>query len=1352
MSTSNVSMYFDESGDCDVFLSKLESYFVRENINTDAKKKATLITSISDGVYKLLRSLVAPETMDASSHTTLIRLLREHFAPATSTFMARHKFYSATRQSNETAKDWAVRLKSLAADCLFGTEVKMLTRDLFASGYGAGAIQDRLFEEDPTNEGLTLDRLVELACGREAANVERRQRMSVGGARNDADELQFLRRDQERNKRHFASKGAKPGHSNSRYRQKPCRSCGRRNHSSDQCKYADYSCNFCKQKGHLATVCPKKSRTSRNKFLDEVGDEQAEVDVRGDDLDLTDSFFYAKTVSQGDARAEIELADTFFCNFGAQELGSGNQVVCQSGNGPYVVKINLGKNGPTVGFEIDTGSFHNIISHNFFEQNFKGHKLESSSVVLADYVGKLIKPVGKISPSVHFKGKPYTIPFLVVENGGPPLLGRIGLKLLGMSFGPVNYSAVSDFSEVDAPPDVKEILEKHREIFAPELGTYNKGKVSLQVQPGSSPKFFKCRTLPLALKDKVEAEIDRLVAEGILIPVENSAWATPIVPILKPDGSVRVCGDFRITLNPVLVGTEYPLPRIDHIYAEVGNSAYFSKIDLREAFQQYLLDKDSRNLAVINTTKGLFAYTRLCYGIKSAPAEFQRLMERLLARLKGVKCLIDDIIVSGSSRAEHNERLEKVLQILQDSGLRVKLPKCRFCVPQIEYLGHVIDKSGLRPTDAHVKAIKEAPPPENASMLKSFLGMVTFYIKFIPRAGDLLKPFYNLLKKNVRWSWPPECNEAFQKVKNILARKPVLANYEPRLPIKLWVDASPIAVSAILTHVYEDKSERPLAFHSKVLSDAETRYSQIEREALAIVNGVTHFKDFLFARRFQIVTDSKPLMFIYNSKKGIPVYAANRVQRWAYLLSLYEFEISYTKSENNIADFLSRIKTGLVSSEAGSKPNYLHYIHESCPSRLDWKQIRCETARDPVLKRVISLVKSGLWPQKVDREDELYPFFMRRLELSLEFQCLLWGYRVIVPASMRENILEVLHGTHLGTTKMKGLARSYFWWPCLDQQIEEITSNCNVCIQSRSDPPKSKLQTWPWPSRPWTRIHIDFLGPINAKYFLVVYDAHSKWIECFPTNRTTSEVVIDKLLECFARFGAPRSLTSDGATCFTSTEFSGFLQRFGINHMVGAPFHPQTNGAGESAVKIVKSCLKKYFREGKGDSLERTLNNFLFLYRASIHATTQQSPAKLMLGWETRTIFSQMIPSREEVVRDHQNKQKDNWKGNRSTALTEGERILARNYSGGNKWEKGTVVQELGSQSYRVKTDNDVTWRRHIDQLIPLPKPRTSSQPNNDNERCAIPSAVDSELDQPELGQSPIRPARTRKPPQRFSP
>ncbi|CAB0003751.1 unnamed protein product [Nesidiocoris tenuis] len=1160
--------------------------------------------------------------------------------------MARHKFYSATRQSNETAKDWAVRLKSLAADCLFGTEVKMLTRDLFASGYGAGAIQDRLFEEDPTNEGLTLDRLVELACGREAANVERRQRMSVGGARNDADELQFLRRDQERNKRHFASKGAKPGHSNSRYRQKPCRSCGRRNHSSDQCKYADYSCNFCKQKGHLATVCPKKSRTSRNKFLDEVGDEQAEVDVRGDDLDLTDSFFYAKTVSQGDARAEIELADTFFCNFGAQELGSGNQVVCQSGNGP----------------------------------------------------------------------------------------------------------AVSDFSEVDAPPDVKEILEKHREIFAPELGTYNKGKVSLQVQPGSSPKFFKCRTLPLALKDKVEAEIDRLVAEGILIPVENSAWATPIVPILKPDGSVRVCGDFRITLNPVLVGTEYPLPRIDHIYAEVGNSAYFSKIDLREAFQQYLLDKDSRNLAVINTTKGLFAYTRLCYGIKSAPAEFQRLMERLLARLKGVKCLIDDIIVSGSSRAEHNERLEKVLQILQDSGLRVKLPKCRFCVPQIEYLGHVIDKSGLRPTDAHVKAIKEAPPPENASMLKSFLGMVTFYIKFIPRAGDLLKPFYNLLKKNVRWSWPPECNEAFQKVKNILARKPVLANYEPRLPIKLWVDASPIAVSAILTHVYEDKSERPLAFHSKVLSDAETRYSQIEREALAIVNGVTHFKDFLFARRFQIVTDSKPLMFIYNSKKGIPVYAANRVQRWAYLLSLYEFEISYTKSENNIADFLSRIKTGLVSSEAGSKPNYLHYIHESCPSRLDWKQIRCETARDPVLKRVISLVKSGLWPQKVDREDELYPFFMRRLELSLEFQCLLWGYRVIVPASMRENILEVLHGTHLGTTKMKGLARSYFWWPCLDQQIEEITSNCNVCIQSRSDPPKSKLQTWPWPSRPWTRIHIDFLGPINAKYFLVVYDAHSKWIECFPTNRTTSEVVIDKLLECFARFGAPRSLTSDGATCFTSTEFSGFLQRFGINHMVGAPFHPQTNGAGESAVKIVKSCLKKYFREGKGDSLERTLNNFLFLYRASIHATTQQSPAKLMLGWETRTIFSQMIPSREEVVRDHQNKQKDNWKGNRSTALTEGERILARNYSGGNKWEKGTVVQELGSQSYRVKTDNDVTWRRHIDQLIPLPKPRTSSQPNNDNERCAIPSAVDSELDQPELGQSPIRPARTRKPPQRFSP
>ena len=1309
MAAAPHGIFLEDAVDFRVFRAKLNSYFIREEIEDEKKKKATLITLLSDNVYRLLESLCVPKQIedDSQTYSVLMDLLSSHYSPASSYYMARHNFYTATRQSGENSNTWAARLKGLAATCKFGQEVSMLLRDIFVVGYGPGPIQDRLFEEDPTSKTVTLQSMMDVAAGREQATQERKQRQSIAfSPREQEEDLNYIVKGK------TAKKMTRAGQSF----QDKCWHCGRKNHKSEDCRYKEYKCNNCSLKGHLASVCRKKKLgTTKHKYLHDCEqDESDSYKSEVEDFDLLDSFFYVISSSEKES-GNVEVKDkdlilsdhvseaTTTNHFISERNNSGDKntvTIPMLGNAPIIISLLLGSEKVPISFEIDTGSLHNIISRDLYVKHFSDIKCDKNKVVLADYVGKLIKPLGKVSLPVYLQGKRYVISMLIVDKGGPPLLGRQGIQALNLSFSNLYFKDQKKEGLIEVPDDIREILNKYHNVFKSDMGAYNKGKVSLKIIPGSKPVFLKYRPLPLALKYKVEAEIDRLVSLGILIPVDSSLWATPIVPILKPDGSVRLCGDFRLTLNPVLVGTEYPLPKIDHIYAEIGNASYYSKIDLKEAFQQYLLDDESRKIAVITTTRGLFAYTRLCYGISSAPCEFQKLMEKLLDKLPGVKCLIDDIVVAGSTRAEHNQRLENVLRILNESGLRVKLTKCKFGVSQIEYLGHQINKNGLQPTDKHIKAIKDAPPPENVNMLKSFLGMVNFYLKFIPRSGDILKPLYNLLKNDANWTWNDKCNAAFKQIKEILAKKPVLANYNPKLPLKLWVDASPVAVSAILAHVYPNGSERPLAFHSKVLTQAETRYPQIEREALAILNGVLHFRDFLFARKFTIVSDSKPLGYIYGNKKGIPIYAANRVQRWAYLLSLYNFEIVYEKSENNIADFLSRITNGDCSTDNASKTNYLHYIHEASPNPLNWQEIKEISNKDPLIRKVIGLVKTGRWPQKMNREEELYPYFVRKLELTVEYECLMWGYRIVIPPSLRNEILDVLHSTHLGTTKMKGFARSFFWWPGLDKAIEEITDSCDTCLQFRINPPKSPLKSWPWPDRPWTRIHIDFLGPIETKHYLVVQDAHSKWIECYQCARTSSDVVIRCLLDCFSRFGAPRSLTSDGATCFTSLEFSSFLRKFGINHMMGAPFHAKTNGAGESAVKIIKYCIKKALQEGTKD-LKGAINEYLFLYRSSVHSTTQQTPAKLMLGREIRTIFNQMLPSGDEIVAQQQKKQQKNFDGKRRVIITEGDRVLARNYSGNSnkRWEKGVVTHEYGPQTFEIKTDNDLVWRRHISNI-----------------------------------------------------
>lgn len=384
---------------------------------------------------------------------------------------------------------------------------------------------------------------------------------------------------------------------------------------------------------------------------------------------------------------------------------------------------------------------------------------------------------------------------------------------------------------------IEHMKERYAEIFKVELGTVKGVTATLHLKENVKPVFQRARPVPYAIRPAVEKELKRMEEEGIIEPVEVSEWATPIVSVPKTDGSVRVCGDYKGTVNPAIQTEQFPIPTLDEIRGKVSTWKKFTKIDLRSAYQQLVLDKASQQLCTINTHKGLFRYTRLPFGISSSPAIWQRFIEQVLAGLEGTCVIMDDLLVGGINDEEHLRNLENVFKQFQKYGLRVKLPKCVFLAPSVVYFGLRFSEGGLQPTDEKVKAIREAPSPSNVTELRSFLGMLAALSNFIPRLSTMAHPLYELLG-NRPWNWTSSCEQVFGNVKQALTSETILTHYNPELPVELSVDASPYGLGAVIMHIYSNGIRRPIAYASRTLNEHEQRYGQIDKEALAIVFGL----------------------------------------------------------------------------------------------------------------------------------------------------------------------------------------------------------------------------------------------------------------------------------------------------------------------------------------------------------------------------------------------------------------------------------------------------------------------------------------------------------------------------------
>lgn len=710
--------------------------------------------------------------------------------------------------------------------------------------------------------------------------------------------------------------------------------------------------------------------------------------------------------------------------------------------------------------------------------------------------------------------------------------------------------------------------------------------------------------LPQQHKDVIDAQVDKMLEEGI-IEMSKSPWNSPLLVVPKkpgPDGQKRwrVVVDYR-KLNKITTGDAFPLPRIEDILDQLGHSRYFSTLDLASGYHQIEIAQKDREKTAFSTPYGHYHFKRMPFGLKGAPATFQRLMNYVLTGLQGIKCFVylDDVVIYGRNLLDHQTKLREVFQKLREHNLKLQPEKCSFLKKEIIYLGHKCSSQGVSPDFNLVKCVQEFPTPKNVKQLQSFLGLGNYYRKFVPNFAQIVAPLNRLLRKNVKFVWHDEHKTAFENLKKSLINPPVLIYPDFSQPFHLTTDASNDALGAVLSQG-EIGNDKPIAFASRSLNDAERKYSTIEKELLAVVWAVKNFRCYLYGRPFIVYSDHKPLKGAVNIKD-----TTSRILRLRHKLSEYDYKIEYRAGKYNTnADALSRIPNTSVQC----------LVLTRAQAKNQERNVQKKGSNKSTLQEIQNIDNNKNSREEINSLDSL-----SEPDSNID---------ILTNPEEIKTILRDYHdlplGGHQGFYKTYQRIKRNFRWKGMLCDIKNYIKKCKLCQKNKQGRTfKMPMMITDTPRKPFDKTYMDIVGPLEEtnqgnKYILTFEDDLTKFMDAIAIPdmeaKTVAKVFVDEII---CRYRIPKILVTDQGSNFTSDMFKQVCKFLKIKKVQTTPYHPQSNGSLERSHKSLMEYLRS-FNEEYPYTWDDHLRAAMFVRNNSVHTSTKLTPNDCLYGFTAR--------------------------------------------------------------------------------------------------------------------------------------
>lgn len=1246
----------------------------------DNIRLATLLSVMGKECHQLQRHLHMPDA-DRADPKKVLDALQKHFEPTRNVIYERFVFNDCRQSQNETTDQYIAKLRKLADTCDFGTLRDDLIRDKLVIGTRDTSAQARMLREPK----LTLTQAIDMCRSNEQTLAQIKK---IAG--DDQHTVNYASRDGRQSQR-----GSKQPNVPEYTRQKSshantCHYCGTV-HGKANCPAYGVICKACGKRNHFARVCKQGQRKPQ---LNLVEDREGEDD--------NDSMLYLSHINFMQANR-----NKWFIHL---KLAPHNDDMLHY-DPSHIIKCQL-----------DTGSTVNVIGYRDLQRLLQDGNppLSQSKTTLKLYDGTLIQPKGECSLKAEHDGNTYFLKFHVMETSQTPLLSAdtcLRLNLLQITSSHVIHSL--DAGKTDSttiPKTTEELISSYDDVFD-GLGCLP-GELHLKVDPAIRPVQQLPRRVPIPIKDKVTSAIEDMEKRGIVAKVTDpTPWISNMVVVEKKD-KLRICIDPTV-LNKALLRSHYQMPTIEEILPEIAKAKTFSVLDAKDGYWQIQLDEASSYLTTFWTPLGRYRWLRMPFGIKPAAEEYQRRQHEVLQGLKGVAVIADDILVYGcgdtneEAMVDHDNNLTALLQRARTVNLKLNKRKLRLKLPSVTYMGHLLTTEGLCPDPDKVAAVQNMQTPHDVKSLQRLLGFVNYLSKFLPHLSDVCEPLRRLTDKDVEWAWLSQHEAALSCIKQLVTQHPVLKYYDLNEEVTLQCDASETGLGAALL-----QNGQPVAFASRTLTPTEQRYAQIEKECLAIVFACDKFDQYLHGRNHITVhSDHKPLEAIF--KKSL-LMAPKRLQRMLLRLQRYQIHLLYRPGkELYLADFLSRTPQSSVEHPQMQTPSSvyamgltsadLEHVRHSSNTDITTKTletIKTHSAQDPVAQALYRHISKG-WPEHRQAVDPvLRPFWTYKEELTTEEGLIFKGQRVYIPDTLRNNFLKKIHIGHSGIEASQRKARETIFWPGITDDIKNYTNGCATCNATQGKQQKETLTAHHIPDIPWSKVGIDLFS-IKSSTYLIMVDYYSDYWEIDDLPDYTAFTVIEACKKQFCRHGTPHTVFSDNGPPFNSMDFQQFAEEWDFEHATSSPYHSQSNGKVESAVKIAKLLLKRCTIDGE-DPWKAVLE-----WRNTPTEGLDSSPVQRLMSRRTRSFLPRRsVLLSPEVTKDVVAKKKVKGAAVKHRydlhardlrPITQGQtvRVLLHPNHPDSTWALGLCIDQLRDRSYVVLV-NGKKYRRNRRDIRPV--------------------------------------------------